>query len=90
VVNFVQSLRLFGEFVLHICIASVLFILMLLVGATIHLFVSWMTTMGAPQHITYPAGFLEYLVFALDFICFVVFCLGLHVAAAYCGFCRLA
>jgi hypothetical protein len=49
-----------------------------------------MTTMGAPQHITYPAGFLEYLVFALDFICFVVFCLGLHVAAAYCGFCRLA
>jgi hypothetical protein len=72
----VGSLKWIGVFVLHIFVGTLLFICVCLAAVVLHFFVDWISKLGVPVYITYPAGFLEYLIFALDFACFVVFCIA--------------
>jgi len=70
------NLKLVGIFVFHIGVGTLLFILVSLAAVLLHLFIDWLAYIKMPIYIIYPCGLLEYFVFALDFVCYIVYCIA--------------
>jgi hypothetical protein len=70
-----DNLKLVGTFALHICAGTVL--LMIVAGAALalHFLTEGLAALGV-LYLAYPIAFLEAFVFAIDFVCYVAFCLA--------------
>lgn len=60
-------------FAWHILVACVLFVAVCFGAIGLNLFTRWMSGLGMPVYITYAGSLLEYFVFTIDVLCFVVF-----------------
>ncbi len=66
-------LNLVWNFLLHILYGTLLFCIIGAVAVGLHLFVGWAETNGLPVLIAQALRALEYLVFILDAVAYVVF-----------------
>jgi hypothetical protein len=57
----------------HIVAAYGLFMIICFVAIALNLFTDWMVWFGTPAYITSVGRILEYLIFAADVMCFVIY-----------------
>jgi hypothetical protein len=70
-----DSLKLVGIFAWHVLAGCVLFVTVCFGAIGLDVFTGWMNSIGMPIYITYAGSLLEYFVFTVDVVCFVVFVL---------------